>query len=547
MSENASGGLSQQASGSGGRSSETLVTWLNSHKEALVGAINPNGEIVDWPTEIPLGSGHRIDTRSLLDLVVPDDLRTVTDAFVAALARGLGAARVHLSNDPTKPYLLQYLDLREQHGIILRFVIPASEIIDGEDAPEELRSVEATRPRLCIIKKSEVASILEIDEATSLMLGWEPEDMLGHSTLDFIHPDDHVRAIDNWMSRFAGGRGHSVQTVRLRYQRKDGTWLWIETSNDFQAQGDGSTIAVSQLIDVSEEMVAVEALRRSERFLREVTDTVPVGLFCVSAGGNVAFVNPPLRILIGDVPIRHYTDLVLAMSENGSTFENAIEQVMDQGVDTRLSLTFPSETGPRSVMVTLRAITDGDGVIGVLGSLVDVTELQNLADTDGLTGLQNRRSIVELLESELVRQSGNVSVIFADLDGFKQVNDKHGHQIGDQLLASVAAKLSAALRPGDRIGRLGGDEFLIFCPGVIDEDAVSAIAGRLQGALDEDFYLPGVTVHVFASLGIACGGPGSTVDDLISRSDAAMYVSKQSRARVTQDLESRFTGTSTMS
>ena len=71
-------------------------------------------------------------------------------------------------------------------------------------------------------------------------------------------------------------------------------------------------------------------------------------------------------------------------------------------------------------------------------------------------------------------------MIFADLDGFKEVNDKYGHQVGDQLLAAVATKLSAALRPGDRIGRLGGDEFLIFCPGVTDPLAVSAIARRLR-------------------------------------------------------------------
>ncbi len=235
------------------------------------------------------------------------------------------------------------------------------------------------------------------------------------------------------------------------------------------------------------------------------------------------------------------------MSDEPSLLENAIEQVMTNGIDAGLSMTLAGESGPRSVMLTLRAVMDDNRVLGVLGCIVDVTDLKNLADTDVLTGLQNRRSIVELLEVELVRHAGNVSVIFADLDCFKLVNDKYGHLVGDQLLAAVASKLSSALRPGDRIGRLGGDEFLIFCPGVTDPQAVSAIALRLREALDEELYLPGVTAHVFASLGIACGGPGATVDDLISRSDSAMYQSKQARATATAEMENRFFSTSTMS
>jgi diguanylate cyclase (GGDEF)-like protein/PAS domain S-box-containing protein len=540
--------LAAVAGGAGPRShaDETLASWLGSHADALVGAVNPNGEPVEWPTAIELGSGHNVDSRSLLDLVVADDMRAVTDAFVVALARGLGVAKIHLSSDPSKPCLAQYLDMRERYGVILRFVVPASEFDDDGTGSDRGLAVSATRPRLCVITKSEVASVLSIDEATTLMLGWSPEEMLGRSTLEFIHPDDHVRAIDNWMSRFAAGREQSVQTVRLRYLCKDGTWLWIETSNDFQSRDDGSIVAVSQLIDVSEEMAATEALRHSERFLREVTDTVPVGLFHVGRDAKVAFVNPVLRHLIGDVPVLSYADLARAMADEASSLENAIEQVMTNGIDAGLSMTLAGEAGPRSVMVTLRGVTDDGRVLGVLGCIVDVTELKNLADTDGLTGLQNRRSIVELLDIELARHSGNVSVIFADLDCFKLVNDEHGHLVGDQLLAAVASKLSSALRPGDRIGRLGGDEFLIFCPGVSELPAVQAIAQRLREALEEDIYLPGVTIHVFASLGIACGGPGATVDDLMSRSDAAMYVSKQARAKAAAEMERRVFGASTL-
>ncbi|MGO9341183.1 MAG: diguanylate cyclase domain-containing protein [Acidimicrobiales bacterium] len=506
-------------------SQEILSSWLNAHHDALVGAINPNGESVEMPASIPLGREHRTESRSLLELVVAEDSRAVTDAFVVALARGVGVARIRLCSDPERPYLLQYLDLREKHGVILRMVVPGDDLDGDQGASIRPRDLTSARPRLCVIQKSEVATILAIDKATTLMLGWAPEEMVGHSTLDYIHPDDHVRAIDNWMSRFAGERGQSAHAVRLRYLRVDGTWLWIETSNDFQAREDGSTVVASQLIDVSEEMSAVDALRQSEHFLRQVTDTVPVGLFHVAADGSVAFVNPVLRELVGDESFASYRDLAAAISPDAMLLVKAIDGVMADGTDADLGMVLNGKTG-RSAMITLRAVTDDDRILGVLGCVVDVTELKSLADTDGLTGLQNRRSIVSLLEAELARRSGDVSAIFVDLDGFKQINDQHGHQVGDRLLSQVASRLSSALRPGDRIGRLGGDEFLVYCPGVTELKVATAIADRLQRALEGEFHLPEATVRVLASVGVACGGPGATADDLISRSDAAMYATK---------------------
>jgi PAS domain S-box-containing protein len=142
--------------------------------------------------------------------------------------------------------------------------------------------------------KNEVAIILSADQATTLMLGWAASELVGKPSLDLIHPDDHVRAIDNWTSRLLSNGGPTVQSARLRYLCKDGRWLWLETSNYFQVQEDGSTVVLTQLIDVSEEMAAVEALRQNESFLRRFTGTVPVGLFHIAEDGQVAFVNPVL-------------------------------------------------------------------------------------------------------------------------------------------------------------------------------------------------------------------------------------------------------------
>jgi len=511
---------------------QSLASWLESHADAMVGAVSPNGVPMEMPDSIPLGAGHQADTRSFLELVIPEDSRAVTDGFVAALARGIGVTKIHMSSNPENALLLHYLDLREEHGIVLRVVTSGDGCEDDQRGPIRAAELLPTRPRLGTMIKTETASIVSVDRATTLMLGWAASDLVGHSTLDFVHPDDHVRAIDNWMSRLIGEHGRSIQSARLRYLCKDGSWLWMETSNDSQLQDDGTTVVVAQLLDVSEEMAAVEALRHNEQFLRRLTDTVPVGLFHVAGDNSVVFVNPVLRDLIGDVPIRSLSDLATAMSTEGPPLEAAIAGVMMDGLDADLELTHSMDGGrSRSVRVALRSVDSEDRGLGVLGCIVDVTDLRRMADTDVLTGLRNRRALMEDLEDELIRHSGKVSVIFADLDGFKLVNDQYGHQAGDQVLAAVAEWLRSAIRPGDLIGRLGGDEFIVLCPGVSAQEPAMAVARRLQKALEPEFTLPGISVPIVASFGIACGTPQITADDLISSSDSAMYESKQAHGR----------------
>ena len=509
---------------------ETLDSWLSAHPGAYVGAVTPSGTPAAMPESIALGPGHETDDRSLLELVVPEDSKAVADAFIAALTRGIGVTRIHMASAPTQPLLLRYLDLRETHGVLLRFVVAG----DSDEGPAQIlraSSLAPARPRLGVMTKDEVAKVLSVDTALSLMLGSAETEMVGHQNLEFIHPDDHVRAIDNWMSRRTADVS-TVQTVRLRYLCKDGSWLWLETSNESHLDADGTTVVVARLFDVSEEMAAVEALRHRESFLRRLTDTVPVGLFHVAADGSVAFVNPVLRSLIGDGETATIGELADALlCGQGSLLAERVAQVMTDGLDADLdvSLTEHDRRTRSACRITLRAIADGRTVLGVLGCVVDVTELRSMADTDVLTGLQNRRSIMEALAADLTSHRGRVAAIYLDLDRFKPVNDRFGHHVGDQLLMAVAERLRDRVRTSDQAGRHGGDEFLVVCPGVGDETTARDLANRVQGVFADPFHLSGVTVAMTASVGVACGAPGVTADDLVSAADRAMYAAKATR------------------
>ena len=171
-------------------------------------------------------------------------------------------------------------------------------------------------------------------------------------------------------------------------------------------------------------------------------------------------------------------------------------------------------------------------------SLRDITELKKAQDEltlrathDLLTGLPNRALILDRLGNALQRsrRSGlSVALLFVDLDGFKLINDTHGHESGDALLRSVATRLIEQVRPGDTVARLAGDEFVVLCEQVAQPTALSGMAERINDILRQPVDFNGLSLFVTASIGVAIGN-GNThgADDLMRFADTAMYAVKE--------------------
>jgi diguanylate cyclase (GGDEF)-like protein len=157
-------------------------------------------------------------------------------------------------------------------------------------------------------------------------------------------------------------------------------------------------------------------------------------------------------------------------------------------------------------------------------------ELTRRALNDSLTGLPNRRLLVDRIEHALVRgerESGSVALLFIDLDDFKAVNDTMGHEAGDIVLAEVGRRLRSVVRGADTIGRYGGDEFVLLREQVAEAAEMSALASRIESALSAPFEVGTNRFQLGSSVGIALGNAPMQAEDLIRTADQAMFRAKE--------------------
>lgn len=175
-----------------------------------------------------------------------------------------------------------------------------------------------------------------------------------------------------------------------------------------------------------------------------------------------------------------------------------------------------------------------DLAVGRLRSSLSESEdfrqrLAHEATHDGLTGLPNRGASIANLEAALAKSEvadTQLAVLFIDLDGLKSVNDLHGHGAGDQLLNTVANRLQVACRPGDKVGRLGGDEFLIVTEPIASMDAAHAMAERVRTEVGGPIDYEGQLVSPTVSIGVALAQGGRDADEVIREADLAVYEAK---------------------
>jgi diguanylate cyclase (GGDEF)-like protein/PAS domain S-box-containing protein len=546
---------SEQAAYTAALAAEAL---LREHPEALVCGLATSGVIVPLPTEVPLWGQAAIEGRALIDDVVTADRAEVIALWQRTMKEDFaGEAKVRLLNRPEQWMRLHFFDVRELYGVLLGVVIPTEELATEESVSDI--AVDA-RPRLATILEDETGLVLDIDDAFTAMFGYTADDVLGQRVIEHVHPEDQGRAVEGWLQMVSTQR---MQQMRLRRRRKDGSWLWVDsTLHNFLNDADRNHVLV-EIIDVSAEMKAQDEVKEHEELLQRLMDTMPDGVVQVDSERHVVFHNARLLEVLhcpshdnadtdeversGDdavggpgAPAQRDLDALMrtVSAESSAAFDAALSYVFDEGVDRDVEVEVLTPAGEhRRALMSIRPLHRADGkVSGAITNVLDVTdsarvrkELEHRATVDALTYCHNRSSILDALQLELDGDSAaEIAVAFIDLDHFKAVNDTHGHAAGDEVLTGVVDRLKRATRSDDRIGRLGGDEFLLVIRGDPQPEVAAGVAQRVREALANPLETSCGAIEVRASIGIAwTGGEAIGAEELVRRADGAMYRSKE--------------------
>ncbi len=294
-------------------------------------------------------------------------------------------------------------------------------------------------------------------------------------------------------------------------------------------------------------------LEASEQRYRFIVNNSPDIIYMLDDQGCFTFVNERITSLLGYQPDelhgRHYSSLVHEDDQEKARFvfdERRTGSRASSNVEFRLlckdsSLPYRYFES-RSITIELSAMgmyrkngeSDGPGFVGTYGVARDISERKRAEEIinfqlyhDLLTKLPNRalfRDRLNLAISQARRNNSKLAVMYLDMDRFKVVNDSLGHLAGDQLLQTVASRLSACLRDSDTLARVGGDEFNLLVPGISGPEDAAMIADKIISRLKDPVVLEGYEVFVSFSIGIAIyPDDGQTMDLLVKNADMAMY------------------------
>lgn len=394
------------------------------------------------------------------------------------------------------------------------------------------------------------------------VLGWRPSEMIGRNYEDFVHPDlaDEGFRMAMDMLRFpngfdpADGNPDEVSVVcpaHVVLRRADGKFMPMESRGNIHF-GDASIGGVHLVLrDVTD-------LHAQDRLLSLIAADAPVDEVCHAIvdtvvtqvpGTSASIVSPGADGEAIEVPSgsleSHDRQAVLA----------CVNRVLQSGSFEFVSLTqhtpwhtvwiLPLKTpDPPVCMAALLVWTESDGApvswvesilvrLARLGSIglariSDLEQLRRAAAVDPLTGIANRREFERSLLLASRQATGRWAVFYLDLDNFKDINDRFGHAIGDEVLLQTATRLSGAIRLGDIAARIGGDEFTILCSNLSSDTDALVVAERIRAAMNRPMSVRGVSspLTVGASMGFALTENPEEVGHLMDLADDRMYDAK---------------------
>ncbi len=394
-----------------------------------------------------------------------------------------------------------------------------------------------------------------IEDPGETVLLWSPGlcDIAGFEHQEWVDPERAVSGIlPEDMHVFERTReGGTSLDVEYRWRRPDGEVRWMRSRVRRTLPRDGVQVVMGVVQDVTDEHRAAEQLREQLLFIQRIASRIPGFIYEYrqhrDGSTSVQYVSDAVREFMGVEPDEVTADYGVLLRR--VVVEDQPRVQRSAVMSMRKLVPWQCEYRVRMVDGSIRwhmsnAIPhrEPDGSVVSHGFTMDITdrkrseqEIERLAFYDALTGLPNRRLLLDRLQRSIAacqRTKNLGALLFIDLDNFKDLNDTLGHDMGDQLLAQVATRLVGSVREADTVARFGGDEFVVMLEALAPDIQSAAsqtetIAEKLLASLNQPFALDGGQHYSTPSIGITLfGDERLTVDELLKRADLAMYQAK---------------------
>lgn len=382
-----------------------------------------------------------------------------------------------------------------------------------------------------IILSRNGGTICDCNERASEMSGFSRQELLQCSLYDLIAPEYHTLVRASVADGFDG-------PYEIEGLRADGSRYLLEVRGKTFQSG-RHTMRASTLRDIT-------ARRAREAQLRKLSAAVehsPASIVITNRDGAIEYVNPAFSRLTGYSmqEALGQNPRILKAGDQPEEFYQELWAVLLRGEEWRGEFHNKRKDGSLFwEMASISPILNGKGeILSFVAVKENITErkelrdrLEQMAQFDMLTGLPNRRMFLDRLSQAVAiaqRSEQRFALLFVDLDGFKRINDSYGHEAGDRVLKTVAARLAACIRISDTVGRIGGDEFTILLATLAHYEDAGQVADKILDALSRPISLPdGQQDTIGSSIGISVfPDDAQDGDSLLATADDAMYKVKR--------------------
>ncbi len=501
-----------------------------------------------------------------VDLVHPDDVHQTILHWTRSLATGEDyemSFRLRRADSTYLWHIARASAVFDAEGKIIQWVGTSTDITRVKEAEAALAVSEA---HLAAAQANALMGSWELDLKTRKgsasaewfqIMGRDPsiEMPLIDDFLAVIHPEDleYVRA-----QHAKASRQRNSSQYDFRIIRPDGAIRWIEARlvTSFDEEGNPvRMVGTSQ--DISARKQAELALRTNSKILEDTQTLAKLGGWEFDIPSQKLFWTDQIYRMLEttreEIKPTVANGLDYFEPESRLVLAQALDAAMENGKGYDLELQMRSLKGLHlDVRATCSVVLEKGKPIKLYGILQDISEqkaaklallaanrelertnraLEHIAHYDALTHLPNRVLLADRMQQAMARTQRReqiMAVAFLDLDGFKAVNDQHGHAMGDKLLVNIAQQMKSALREGDTLARIGGDEFVVVLADLHHTSDCETLLKRLLKAASTPVELDDLLLEVSASIGVTLyPQDGSDADQLLRHADQAMYLAKQ--------------------